>query len=120
MDNQISLSGLGWGRWSSGAGVAPGNRPKSRDDDPCRSDQSGSRAPAAINPALFVSVSFGTISQRQELAQAVDGVPSSAKALLGPASMGQGILGRFKRERNRRGVEEIHRGPEARRARRRF
>ena len=113
MGDEISISGLGWGRLSSGAGVDPGDRAKPRDDDSCRSDQSGPCAFADIDPALSVSVSFGTVSQRQEFAQAVDGVPGSQKAVLGPTFVEQGILGRLKRECYRRGMEEVHRGPEA-------
>ena len=113
MGDQVPLSSFGWGRWSSGAGIGPGNRSKPRDDDSCRSNKSGPCASAAIDPALFVGVALGTISQREELAQAVDRVSSSQKALLGPAFVEQGILGRLKRECYRRGMEEVHRGPEA-------
>ena len=101
MGDEISVSGVGWGRWSSGAGIDPGNCSKPRDDDPCRSDQSRPCASADIDPAISIGVPFGTVSQREEFAQIVDGIPGSQKALLGSASMEQGVLGFLERERNR-------------------
>jgi len=75
---------------------------------------------AGIEPDWVCGVSIGAIPQRQEFAQTVVGIPGSQKALLGPAFVEQGILGCFKRECYRRGLEEVHRGPEAGGARRQF
>ena len=64
-------------------------------------DQPRPRPYADRDPALVVGFKGGTVSQGQEFAQIADGVCGVKKALLGPAFVGEGILGRVERERDR-------------------
>lgn len=61
-------------------------------------DQPGSCPYADRDSATVVGIEGGTVFQGQEFAQIVDGVWGLEKAVLGPAFMSEGILGRFERK----------------------
>jgi hypothetical protein len=65
-----------------------------------------------IPPHLSVSRA-GAVPQREEFSQASIGISIASEALLGPTSLGPGLLGGAERQRDRRGVEEVHRGSKA-------
>ena len=67
----------------------------------CGFKQPGSCPYADRYSAAAIGVTSGPVSEGEEFAPAVVGVQGVKEAVLGPASMGEGILGGFKRERDR-------------------
>src|ERR1017187_2176358 len=108
MDYEVSVRGAGRGCRAAGEGALTRDRAESGDDDLRRGDQSGSRAFADLDTAECVGVAGGTVSEGQEFAQAAERICGAEDAVLGPTSVGPGLLGCLERERDRRGVEEVH------------
>ncbi len=107
-------------RWSAVSGIAARDCAEPGDDDPRRSDQSGSRAHAGVDTSQSIGVEGGAVPEGEELAQVALGICLTAEAILGPAFVGARILGCFKRQRHRRHVAEIYRGSKTRDAGRPF
>ena len=81
--------------------VAARDSDQQGDDDLCGVNQPGSRAYADRDTAAAIGISSGAVSEGEEFAPAVVGVQVVTQAILGSASMGQGILGSFERECDR-------------------
>ena len=71
------------------------------DDNLCGVNQPGSCASAAQYSAPAIGIPSGPVSDGEEFAPFVVGVQVVTKAILGSASMGQGILGGFEWECDR-------------------
>ena len=55
-----------------------------------------------------IGVSGGAVSQGEEFPQTAIGISVGPQGVLGPASLGPGLLGCHERQRDGRGVEEIY------------
>ena len=83
------------------SGVIARDRDEQGDGDLCGLHQPGSRAYADRDTAAAIGISSGAVSEGEEFAQVVVRVQGVKEAVLGSASMGEGLLGSFKRERDR-------------------
>src|SRR5450759_4254839 len=77
-------------------------------------DQPGSYAPADRDTTAYIGIEGSAIPEGEKFAQDAIGVFEPEEAVLGPAFVGEGILGLIERQRNRRGMEEVHRRSKAR------
>ena len=100
MDDEISLSSPGGRCWETMSGVTAGDFPQQRNGDLCRVNQSGPRAYADRHTAPDIVIEGGTVSEREEFPPVVIGVQALKEALLGPAPMGERILGSNERKRD--------------------
>ncbi len=82
-------------------GIAAGNSAEQGDGDLCGFDQPRPCAHADRDPAESIGIASGAVPEGKEFAQVVIGVAESEEALLGPASMGEGILGSDERKCDR-------------------
>ena len=81
-------------------GATKRNCNQQRDADLCRIDQSRPRAYADRHTAPDIVIEGSTVSEREEFSQVVIGVQALKEALLGPAPMGERILGSNERKRD--------------------
>ena len=100
VDHKVSISCAGRRRRAAGAGVAAGDRAGARDDHLRWVDQSRPRAYADRDTAASIGVSGGAVPQGEEFAQTSLGISVASQAVLGPASLGSGLLGRDERQRH--------------------
>lgn len=93
MDHQVPVSGACRRCRSEGKGIAARDIAQHGMRDLRRSDQPRPRAHADWDTAAHIGIEGGAIPQGQELPQIIVGVSESEEAILGAASLGQGILG---------------------------
>jgi hypothetical protein len=100
MDDEIPLSGTGWLSRATVSGVVARDRDEQGDGDLCGLHQPGSCAYADRYSTAAIGIPSGAVSEGEEFAPVVVRVQGIKEAVLGSASMGEGLLGGFKRERD--------------------
>ena len=113
VDDEVSISGTRWGSRATLPGVAERDSDEQGNADLCRQHQPRPRAYADRDTAAALGIESGAISEGKEFAPIAIGVQAVKEALLGSASMGQGLLGGNQRQCDGRSMERVHRKSEA-------
>ena len=98
MDYEISFFCAERRRGAAVSGAVARNCAEPGDENPRRRDQSGPRAHAGVDTSQSVGVEGGAVLEGEKFTQAAVGICLVAEAILGPAFVGAGVLGGFKRQ----------------------
>ena len=101
LDDEVSVPGIGRRRRPPLPRVAARDSDQQGNDDLCRVNQPGSYSYADQHSAPIIGIASGAVPEGEEFAPVVVRVQGITKALLGAASMGQGLLGSFEWECDR-------------------
>jgi len=82
-------------------GIVKGDSAEQGDDDLCGVDQPRPRAYADQHTSAVIGIEGGAVSEGEEFTPVVVGVQGAEEEVLGPALMGQGILGSIEWECDR-------------------
>ena len=93
MDDEVQVPGAGRGCWAEMPGIVTRDSAEQGDDDLCGVDQPRPRAYADQYTSPVIGIEGGAVSEGEEFTLAVDGVQGAEEEVLGPALMGEGILG---------------------------